>query len=78
MNVQIKEITTPEIGSVFSGQAYFDWGWKNMGFGQLSFHVNQDTGKVYIGNECMNRETVRSILHAFADYVADNGIMEDE
>lgn len=78
MTEQLKEITAPKIGAVFSGNAYFSWGWKNWGFGQLSFATDEETGEIHIGNECMSRERVRAILHAFADYVADNGVLEDE
>jgi len=61
-----------EIGDVFSGGAYFNWGAVGIGFGQLSFSVDPSTQKVSCMNECMNRESVRKILHAFADHIADN------
>ena len=58
--------------------AYFDWGWKGCGFGQLSFDYDNETGKITCMNECMGREAVRQLLHAFADYVADNAVLDDE
>ena len=68
----------PEIDSIHWGNAYFDWGWKGRGFGQLDFRVNRETGEIRIANECMSREMVRSILVAFANHIADKGILDDE
>jgi len=68
----------PEIGSIHWGNVYFDWGWKGFGFGQLDFRVNRDTGEICIANECMSRESVRAILIALANHIADNGILDDD
>lgn len=67
-----------EIDKPFSSNAYFGWGWKGFGFGQLSFSLNPKDNKIYIMNECMGRERVRELLHAYADYIADNGILTDD
>ena len=74
----IKETASPRIGAVFGARAYFDWGWKDWGFGQLSFSADEETGRIFIDNECMTRERVRAILHAFADHIADNGVLNNE
>ncbi len=65
------------VGDVHNANAYFDWAWKDVGFGQLSFSYNRETGEVRCMNECMPRSAVRQLLHAFADHVADNCILED-
>lgn len=55
---------------------YFNWGKEGFGFGQLSFH--QVDGKIKCMNECMSRETVRELMHAFVDTVVDNAEMDCE
>lgn len=65
------------VHGVHHAQAYFDWGWQGCGFGQLSFSMDKG-GKITCMNECMGREAVRKLLHAFADYVADNAVLDDE
>ena len=67
-----------EIAGIHNANAYFDWGWTGRGFGQLSFSFNRETGKITCNNECMSRESVRELLRAFADHIADNCILEDE
>lgn len=67
----------PEIDSVHNGYAYFDWGWKGCSFGQLDFRIEED-GTIRIANECMSRERVRTLLVAFANHIADKGILDDE
>lgn len=78
----VSEICGPfkpiEISSVHGANAYFDWSWAGRGFGQLSFSLNRETGKLTCMNECMSRKSVRELLHAFADHIADNCILEDE
>lgn len=68
----------PEIGGIHWGNAYFDWSWKGCGFGQLDFRIDRETGTIRIANECMDRERVRSILVAFANHIADHGILDDD
>lgn len=65
------------IHDLFSANAYFGWGMKGVGFGQLSFSLDRETGRLSCMNECMSRERVRALLHAFADHVADNVILEE-
>lgn len=66
----------PEVDSIFNASAYFDWGWKGCGFGQLSFHLDTKTDKITCSNECMSREMVRAILIAFANKVADECVLD--
>ena len=66
----------PEIGAIHQAGAYFDWGWKGCGFGQLSFEVNRETQAITCSNECMGRESVRKILIALANHIADNCVMD--
>lgn len=70
-------MTDPECDDVISGGAYFNWGWQGCGFGQLSFKLRPD-GKFDVMNEAMGPDSVRKLLHAFADYVADHAVLEDE
>lgn len=67
-----------EIGSIHHADAYFDWSWAGHGFGQLSFSFDRKTGKILVNNECMSRESVRELLHALADHIANNAELEDE
>lgn len=73
---ELAKASTPVVETPHYARAYFDWGWPHFGFGQLSFGMRDD-GKIYIDNECMSRDAVRKILHAFADHVADNGVLVD-
>ena len=68
---------TPTIDEVFSAGAYFSWDWPKCGFGQLSFskELTENGVELTCMNECMNREAVRKLLHAFADFVADNVVL---
>jgi hypothetical protein len=72
----VMDANPPEIDTIFNGSAYFDWGWKGCGFGQLSFEVDRETQKITCMNECMSREMVRAILIAFANKVADECLMD--
>lgn len=79
---EVVEICGPfkpiEIGTVHNANAYFDWSWLGCGFGQLSFSKDKETGELTCMNECMGREAVRKLLHAFADHLADNVRLLDE
>ena len=83
-NLQCKviEIEGPhkpiEIGGIHHANVYFDWVWAGRGFGQLSFSMNRETGVITCNNECMSRDSVRQILRALADHIADNVELEDE
>lgn len=66
------------IGEIWDGSAYFDWYRNGTGFGQLSFSVDPTTKRITCENECMSRKSVRKILHAFADEVADRAVLLDE
>lgn len=67
----VMDANLPVCDGVHSGDAYFDWGWKGCGFGQFSFSFDRETGKWDCSNEMMSPESTRKLLHAFADYVAD-------
>lgn len=75
--VAIRQANPPEVHGIHQGNAYFDWGWKGCGHGQLSFTFDPEGDKITCMNECMGRDSVRKILHAFADFVADRVILED-
>lgn len=60
-----------DVDGIHWANAYFDWSWKGCGFGQLSFSKDRETGKLTCMNECMGRESVRKILIAMANTVAD-------
>lgn len=68
----------PEIDDIHWASVYFSWGWKGCGFGQLDFRLNRETGEIRLGNECMSRERVRTLLVAFANHIADKAILDDE
>lgn len=78
---QVIEIEGPfkpiEISSVHHANVYFDWCWNGFGFGQLSFSVDKVTGEIACMNECMSRDRVRELLHAFADHIADKAVLLD-
>lgn len=61
---------------LINANAYLNWSWKACGFGQLSFTFDRETGAITCSNECMSRENVRAILHAMADHIADNAILD--
>lgn len=65
-----------EIGDIHNCAAYFDWHKAGCGFGQLSFALHE--GRLTCMNECMSRKSVRKILHAFADKIADEVVLLDE
>lgn len=62
----------PQVTNIHNAQLYFDWAWKYCGFGQLSVSHSHESGELTCMNETMGQESVRKLLHAFADYVADN------
>ena len=68
----------PEIHGLHWGNCYFDWGWKGCGFGQMDFRFDRDAGTLHVANECMSRESVRAILIALANHIADNAVLDDE
>lgn len=47
------------------GTVDFEWSMKEYGFGRLYFY--EEHGKVFCGNECMNRETIKKILCQMVD-----------
>jgi hypothetical protein len=73
----VRDANPPEVSGLHYANVYFDWGWKGCGFGQLSFSFDPETGKFECMNECMSRDSVRKLLHAMADFVADRVVLLD-
>lgn len=67
----------PVATDLFSSSIYFNWSWKGCGFGQLSVDLDIESGALLCNNECMRREDVRKLLHAYADFIADRCILTD-
>lgn len=69
---------SPHINSIYSTNIYFGWGWYTCGFGQLAVKYDEDTNRITCMNECMGRKSVRKMLHAYADYLADVMYLDDD
>lgn len=69
--LKLMDINPPVCEGVHYGSTYFDWSWAGCGFGQFSFNLDRKTGQWTCENEMMGPESVRKLLHAYADYVAD-------
>ena len=67
----------PEATDVFSTFIYFNWSWMGCGFGQLSVELDREKGEIVCENECMSRDSIRKILHAYADFIADRCVLAD-
>jgi hypothetical protein len=65
----------PTIGKIFTTSLYFNWSWPGTGWGETS--VNIVDGKLSCMNECMSRESIRTLLVAYANKVADEMILEE-
>lgn len=63
--------------SIYKMSGYFGWSAMGMGFGQLSFGRNEETGQIEFDTEHMGPETTRKILHDLVDYMVDNGVSSD-
>lgn len=63
--------------SIYKMSGYFGWGAMGMGFGQLSFYRDEETGKIIFDTECMGPETTRKIMHDLVDFMVDNGVSAD-
>lgn len=72
----IMEANPPEVCGLSTANTFFSWSWKGCGFGQLHVFLSND-GALIINNERMDRDRVRKILHAWADYVADRAVLQD-
>ena len=71
-----KDANPPQVSGLHSAHTYFDWTWNGCGFGQLDVFRSKD-GTLTVGNECMSRDNVRAILHAWADFIADRAVLQD-
>lgn len=67
---KIMDANPPVCDGIHYANTYLDWRWQGCGFGQLSFSFDRENGWE-CSNEMMSPEAVRKILHAYADYVAD-------
>lgn len=67
----------PEATDVFNTSIYFNWSWMGCGFGQLSVELDREKGEIVCQNECMSRDSIRKILHAYADFIADRCVLAD-
>jgi hypothetical protein len=65
------------VDSNFDHNSYFGWSWDGRGFGQLRVNQDPTNGLLFVENECMSRDSVRHLLHAYADYIADRAILVD-
>lgn len=74
---KLRDENPPVVDHLHYANSYFDWGWEGCGFGQLSFSIDRETGQIECMNECMSRESVRKILHAYADFIADRAVLLD-
>lgn len=74
---KLRDENSPVVDYLHNANSYFDWGWEGCGHGQLSFSIDRETGKITCMNECMGRNSVRKLLHAYADFVADRAILLD-
>jgi hypothetical protein len=72
----LMDANPPEIDAIHHANVYFDWAWKGCGFGQLSFSVDKETGKITCMNECMSRDRIRKILTSLANHIADNAELD--
>jgi hypothetical protein len=70
------DANTPQVTCVHYGQTFFDWSWNGCGFGQLEILFNKD-GDLIAHNEMMSRDSVRKLLHAWADFIADRVQLAD-
>jgi hypothetical protein len=50
------------------------WGLKNIGFGELTFYVDKETGEGYVDKECMGDETCGRII----DLLREDGTLVKE
>ena len=51
------------VGADVYGQLTVNWSATNCGFGQLYLHVDPESGRLMVANECMSREFVSAVLH---------------
>jgi RecJ-like exonuclease len=73
----IMEANPPEVTCIHGANAYFDWSWMGCGHGQLSFSVDS-FGHITCMDEHMGRDRVRTLLHALADHIADNAVLDGD
>ena len=73
----ICELNPPNVDFIHYASMHFDWSWIGCGFGQISVDLNLADKKIEIMNECMSRNSIRTFLHIFADYIADRAILVD-
>jgi hypothetical protein len=62
---------------VMAAKIHFSWSWSGVGFGQLSVRPKDDGTGWVCGNECLNRDSVKKLLVAYAAKLADVVDLED-
>ena len=72
-----RNISPVRISGLFNLQTYFSWKKETVGTGDMFISFNKDVPRISIVNEHVDRETIREILHEFADYLADRAILSD-
>lgn len=78
----IKTVAVPKVYNfsaedIHALKAYFNWSALGVGFGQMSFGLNEETGVVEFDTEMFGREKTRHMLHQFVDFIVDNGVSDD-
>lgn len=56
-----------------SGGLTLNWEAAGIGFGQASFYVSKEDGKLHVDSECMGRHFLRSLLVRLADELIIDG-----
>ncbi len=73
---KVMDENPPTIAEAHS-ENYITWCWKGCGFGETSFHKVDGEQRFTINNECMGKESIRKILHAYVDYIVDHSDLMD-
>lgn len=62
----------PVVHSIMDLSLYVGWGWDGCGFGELFVKYDAEKNQWTADTECMGPQSVRKILHAAADKIADD------
>lgn len=62
-----------EVSASSSGGLTLNWEAAGIGFGQATFYVSKEDGKLHVDSECMGRHFVRSLLVRLADELVIDG-----
>lgn len=61
------------VSAASRGGLTLNWGAAGIGFGQVTFYISKEDGKLHVDPECMGRHFVRSLLVRLADEVIIDG-----